>query len=353
MRRIAIEDIEPGMYLARPLIASDGTVLLHEGIEMKERYIRFLQEQGISELYMEDGATKDIIVEDVIDPMLRQKAMQAASEIVDHFQVGKGVSLDKVKMIVETMIDQLGQNPANMIHFIDLRRKQDYLFSHAVNTCILSVMTGISLGYEPKQLEELGLAAMLHDIGKLRFPYRLALQYPGSLSEEEKEEYRQHPFYALEILRENTALPMEVANACFQHHERWDGSGYPMGLIGEAISEYAQIISIADVYDRLVSGTPNRRPMPVYYAVAILNKAAGTYFNPMLIDSFTENIAVYPIGTTVRLSNNQVGVILNVDKTSKTTPIVRIMSGEDSTKVNQLLELDLKKHPELFILDFL
>jgi HD-GYP domain-containing protein (c-di-GMP phosphodiesterase class II) len=354
MRRISLESIQAGMYLSKPLIASDGMVLLHEGIEIKERYIQYLCKLGITELYIDDQETKDIVVEDVITSDLRQEAMKTALTIVNEFHVGKDVELEKVKTVVSEMIDQLGQNPDIMVHFIDIRRKEDYMFSHAVNTCVLSVMTGMSLGYDEQQLEELGLAAMLHDIGKIRFPHKLARKNPGHLSDEEKEEYRQHPFYALEILKEQHAsLSMNIVNACFQHHERWDGSGYPMGLEGKVISEYAQIISIADVYDRMTAGTPYHQPTPVYYAVAILNKAAGQYFNPAIVEKFTENIAIYPIGTTVKLNNNQIGVIVDVNKNSKTTPVIRIISSEDSTKVNQLIELDLKQNPEIFIVDFL
>lgn len=352
MRRITLNDIQPGMYLSRALIAPDGTVLLHEGIEMKDRYIEYLRNQGISYLYIDEPETEDIIVEDVIEPELRQEATKTAQEVVHNFHVGKGMELTKVKTIVSSMIDQLEQKPENMVHFIDIRRKEDYMISHAVNVCILSVMTGISMGYNAKQLEDLGLSAMFHDIGKIRFSQKLALKHPGYLTATEKDEYRQHPFYALEILQENPSLSMDVINACFQHHERWDGTGYPLGLAGEVISEYAQIISIADVYDRLTAGTPHRRPTPVYYAVAILNKASGKYFNPDIVEKFNKNIAIYPIGTTVKLSNNQIGVILDVNKDSKNTPIVRILSGEDSSKVNQLLELDLTKNPDLFIIDF-
>lgn len=353
MRRISLDSIQPGMYLSKPLIAPDGTVLLHEGIEIKERYIQYLRKQGITDLYIDDEETKDIQVEDVITPDLRQEAMKTALTVVDEFHVGKDVELDKVKAVVSEMIDQLGQKPEIMVHFVDIRRKEDYMFSHAVNTCLLSVMTGMALGYDEKQLEDLGLAAMLHDIGKIRFSRKLAKKNPGHLTEAELEEYHQHPFYALEILKEHPTISMDVVNACFQHHERWDGSGYPMGLEGEVISEYAQIISIADVYDRLTAGTPYRRPTPVYYVVAILNKAAGQYFNPTLVQKFTENIAIYPIGTTVKLNNNQIGVIIDVSKGNKSTPIVRIMSSEDSSKVNQLVELNLTENPDLFIVDFI
>ena len=354
MHSISLDEIQPGMLLAKPLILADGTVLLHEGTEVKERYINYLREKGFTSLFV-GGADTAVTVEDVADDCYdskhKQAAMDAAHEVVNQFRVGKGIQLDRVKMIVSDLIDQLGQKPDNMIHLLDLRRKEEYMFSHAVNTCILSVMTGLAMGYDAKQLSELGLAAMLHDIGKIRFSPQLALQFPNYLTKHDKEEYRRHSFYSLEILRENTALSTEVINACFQHHERWNGSGYPLGLKGEAISEYAQIISIADVYDRLLVGMPHRLPTPIYYAVAILNKAAGEYFNPAVVERFNQNVAVYPMGKTVKLNNQQSGLILGVGIKSKTIPVIRLTGGQGDNDLNRIVELDLAKNPDLFILD--
>jgi HD-GYP domain-containing protein (c-di-GMP phosphodiesterase class II) len=353
MRNITLDEIQPGMYLSKSLILDDGTVLLHEGIEMKERYIQYLRNQGITSLFVGQPKMQNVSdAVDLYDIKHRQEAAAAAKKLVNQFRVGKGVQLDGVKDIVSSLITQLSHQPENMIHLLDIRRKKEYMFSHAVNTCILSVMTGIAMGYNDKQLAELGLAAMLHDIGKIKFSRQLALQFPDYLTKDEREEYRRHTFYALEVLRENPGLSVNVVNACFQHHERWNGSGYPMGIKGDAICEYAQIISIADVYDRLISGLPHRRPTPVYYAVAILNKASGEYFNPALVDLFNQNVAIYPMGKTVRLNNRQSGVILGVGIKNKTTPIVRITSDENGNPVNQPIELDLMKNPDLFILDF-
>jgi HD-GYP domain-containing protein (c-di-GMP phosphodiesterase class II) len=180
----------------------------------------------------------------------------------------------------------------------------------------------------------------------------LALQFPDYLTRKEQEEYKLHPMYSLEILQQDPSLSVDIINACCQHHERWNGSGYPLGLKGDAISEYAQIISVADVYDRLIVGLPHRLPIPVYYAVAILNKAAGEYFNPAIVEKFTQNVAVYPMGKMVRLNNHQSGVILGADVKNKMTPVVRITSGPNSNQINRLVELDLVKNPELFIVDF-
>lgn len=342
------------MYLSKPLISADGKILLHEGIVIKERYINYLRNQGFTSLFVGDQKDQEnaAVAEDFYSSKYRQEAIGDAREVINHFHVGKGINLDSVKNIVSEWINELEEKPENMINILDIRRKEGYMFSHAVNTCILSLMTGIAMGYNDQQLDELGLAAMLHDVGKIKFSKNVAKQFSNWLSKKEKEEYRRHPFYSLEILRENHTMSPNVLNACFQHHERWNGSGYPMGLAGEAISEYAQIISIADVYERLIAGMPHRLPTPVYYATAILNKAAGEYFNPAIIEKFNQNVAIYPIGKTVRLNNQQIGVILGVDINNKAVPIVRITSEQENTGLNRVVELDLHKNPELFIIDF-
>lgn len=354
MHSVTLDEIQPGMYLSKPLISADGTVLLHEGIVMKERYIEYLRNKGFNSLFVGDPQNQEMfeMEEDFYSSKYKQEAMGAAGEIVDDFSVGKGINLDSVKKIVSEWISQLERKPESMMNLLDIHRKEGYMFSHAVNTSILSIMTGIAMGYDDKQLDELGLAAMLHDVGKIKFTKNVARQFPGYLTKNEREEYKRHPFYSLEILRENYTLPLNVLNACFQHHERWNGSGYPMGLKGNAICEYAQIISIADVYERLIVGMPHRLPTPVYYAVAILNKAAGEYFNPAIIDKFNQSVAIYPIGKNVRLNNQQSGVILGVDIKNKTTPIVRITSDQEDSVAPQIVELDLMKTPELFIIDF-
>ena len=354
LRSVNLSDITAGMILGRPLLGSDGSVLLQEGVGVKESYLRYLRNQGITTLFVDEplSAATPGAAEVFYDLKHKQEAMHAAREVVSHFRVGRGINLDRIKGIVSDLIVELSQKPENMAHFLDIRRKKEYMFSHAVNTCILSVMTGLALGYGPEQLSELGLAAMLHDIGKIKFSHLLAMQFPNYLTQKDREEYKLHPLYSLEILQGNPSVSVDVANACCQHHERWNGSGYPLGLKGQAIGEYAQIIGVADVYDRLIVGLPHRRPIPVYYAVAILNKAGGEYFNPAIVEKFTQTIATYPMGRTVRLSNHQTGVILGTDVKSKTTPVVRITSGPDSSQINRLVELDLVKNPELFIVDF-
>jgi HD-GYP domain-containing protein (c-di-GMP phosphodiesterase class II) len=170
-------------------------------------------------------------------------------------------------------------------------------------------MTGISLEYDELKLRDLGVGALLHDIGKIEIDPEI-LNKSGRLLPEEAVEIKGHPIKGFEILRKNPDISLISAHCAYQHHERFDGSGYPRRLNGEQIHEFAHIVAIADVYDALTSDVSYRRAVPVYEAIAIILKASGTLFDENLVNYFIENIAIYPIGTVVRLNTNQIGVVV-------------------------------------------
>lgn len=147
---------------------------------MKERYIEYLRNKGFTSLFVGEPQIQEIIAleEDFYGSKYKKEALGAARDAIHQFNVGKGVNLNKVKSLVSEWINQLGEKPESMMNLLDIRRKKGYMFSHAVNTCILSIMTGIAMGYDAKQLDELGLAAILHDVGKIKFSKNIARQFP-------------------------------------------------------------------------------------------------------------------------------------------------------------------------------
>ncbi|MCX7781873.1 MAG: HD-GYP domain-containing protein, partial [Negativicutes bacterium] len=308
MRRILLDNISVGMKLAKPLYSADGQILLSEGIELTERYVKRLKELDVTYIYIEDEFTKDIDVPDVVSERARMEAVTTAKSLMDHVKLGKNIDAGRAKKTTNMLIDELCRNHGTLMNFVDMRTRADYLYGHAVNVCILSVMTGISLGYDELRLRDLGIGALLHDVGKLEVS-QAVLNKNGRLSPAEVEEIKKHPWFGFEILRKNPDISLMSAHCALQHHERFDGSGYPRGLKGKDIAEYAHIIAIADVYDALTADNTNRPAVPVYEALAIILKASGTYFDAELVAKFAENIAVYPIGSVVRLNTNEIGVV--------------------------------------------
>lgn len=350
MRRILLDNITSGMKLAKPLYSAEGMVLLNAGVELKERFIGRLKELDVTYIYVEDQLTQDIDVPDIVSEKARIEAVSTAKVLMQNIRLGKGVDAGPAKRVVNNLVDELCRNCGVLINFIDMRTRTDYLFHHAVNVCILSIMTGIHIGYDEIRLRDLGIGAILHDVGKNTVPDDI-LNKTERLTESEMLEMRRHAEAGFDILRKNPDISLLSAHCAFQHHERYDGSGYPRGLKADEIHQFAQIVAIADVYDALTSDAMYRRAVPVYEALAIILKAGGTYFNAELVTRFAENIAVYPIGSVVRLNTNQIGVVVDISRDYQSRPVVRIITDENRQRMNQLVEIDLSKNPRLYIAD--
>lgn len=350
MRRILLDNISLGMKLAKPLYNAEGMVLLNAGIELQERFIDRLRELDITYVYIEDDLTQDVDVPDVISEKTRIEAVANARKIMEQIKLGRGVDAAQAKRVTNTIVDELCKNKGVMVNFLDMRTCSDYLFSHAVNVCVLSVMTGISLAYDELRLQDLGVGALLHDVGKTMVSPAV-LNKKDRLTWQEREEIKKHPSFGFDILRNNPDISLVSAHCAFQHHERFDGSGYPRGLKEQEIHQYAQIVAIADVYDALTSDAAYRRAMPVYEAVAIITKAGDSCFDSGLVKVFVDNIAIYPIGSIVRLNNNQVGVVVDISREAKSKPVVRILFDEQKQPMTRLTELDLSKNQQLYIAD--
>jgi HD-GYP domain-containing protein (c-di-GMP phosphodiesterase class II) len=350
MRRILLENITGGMKLAKPLYNADGIVLLHAGIELTERFIARLQEQEISYVYIEDDLTQDIDIPDVISEKTRVETIAATKLLLEQIQRGRGVDAGKAKKLANTLVDELTKNRDILLNFTDMRICNDYLYGHSVNVAVLSIMAGIKLQYDELRLRDLGVGALLHDVGQTQVPKDI-LNKKGRLTQEEAQEVKQHPVYGFEILRKNPDISLISAHCAFQHHERYDGTGYPRNLKESDINQAAHIVAIADVFDALTSDSAYRKAIPVHEALTIINKHSGIYFDRDLVQIFTDSIAVYPIGTVVRLSNNQIGVVVDISRENRSKPVVRIIIDENKKPVDHLCEVDLSKNHQLYIAD--
>lgn len=350
MRRILLENVVTGMKLAKPLYSAEGTILLHAGIELNERFVNRIKELDVSYLYIEDDLTQDIDIPDVISEKTRVEAVVSAKNIIDQIKVGKGVDAGQAKKVANTLVDELAKNQNVLLNFTDLRTCNDYLFNHSVSVAVLSIMAGIKLGYDELRLRDLGVGALLHDVGQTQVSKEI-LNKKSRLTPEESKEVRKHPVLGFEILRKNPDISLISAHCAFQHHERFDGTGYPRGLKGKEINQSAHIVAIADVFDALTSDSPYRKALSVHEALTIIGRYGNSFFDNELIQIFTDNIAMYPIGTVVRLNNNQIGVVVDISRESMNRPVIRIIIDENRKALTSLIEIDLSKNTQLYIAD--
>jgi HD-GYP domain-containing protein (c-di-GMP phosphodiesterase class II) len=347
MRRIRIDELKSGMIVAHTIMDCDGRILLRSGIQLNENYIKRLSEFGLNSVYIRDSLD-GVEVRDVISDETRLESIKIVKDSFQQLENQHKLNVRMVQSMVDKIIDDLLSDINVLVNFNDIRTFDDYTFGHSVNVAVLAIMTGITLGFNELQLKELGIGAILHDIGKTRIDKNI-LSKTGDLSKDEFNEIKRHTYYGFEILRQYPDVSLMSAHVALQHHERWDGNGYPRRLAGDNIIEYARIVTVCDVYDALVSDRPYRAAYTVNQALNILKRMSGIYLDPNCVDALISNIAVFPVGSVVELSTGELGVVVDVNKATPSRPIVRLIFDRYGKRLQHPYEVDLSKYSTVIV----
>lgn len=281
---VANSEMQAGYEAGQKIFSQEGIVLLGENMELTERLISRLDQCGIQYVYITDPKTDDI----VLPSLIREETMQIAlkeirtnfREMMDRPKRKKGVTYPYIaqpfKNMMNMIIDDLSGHQDAMIMLMDMSSVDHYLFQHSLNVCVYTTLLGMSNGYSKDELTTLGMGALLHDIGKTQIAIDV-LRKPGSLSKEEFEAMKQHARIGYELLKDEPNLPLLVAHCAFQHHERIDGSGYPRGIKGNEIHDYAKWIGLVDSYDAMTTNRVYSAPMLPHHAIERLYAVRERY----------------------------------------------------------------------------
>ncbi len=348
MKRVAVDNLKSDMIVARAIFNDDGRILLHSGVVLTNVYIKRLKKLGIDYIYVRNEIFGDLKYRDVVAAETRSNTIRMVKENFNKIEQKHSLNIRVIKETVSDIVDELLVNREILFSLSDIRAFDNYTFAHSVNVCILAIMTGITMGYSRIQLNELGVGALLHDIGKLRVNLK-TLNKPGELTRNEFREIKQHPEFGFRILRDYEDLSLLSTHVAYQHHERWDGQGYPRNLAGENILEYARITAVADVYDALLANRPYRPPYSINQAVNILKRMSGIHLDPICVNALVTNIAVYPIGTIVKLNTGDTGIVVDTNRQHPTRPIVKVILNSRGQRVTNKHEVDLSKTKTIMV----
>lgn len=339
---ISTKSLKEGMICARPIFASNGAVLIDEGVLIKERYISKLKDLGIANIYVRDDLDDKIEIHDIVRSELKQSSLIAIENIMNNICLFDEGEFEHIKGIIVSIVDELLTAEDILVNISDMRTVDNYTFGHSVNVSILSMVIGLSLGYSKEKLIDLGVGAILHDIGKTEIDIRI-LNKPHSLSKSEFETIKKHTILGYSILNNIKNISFDSRMIALSHHERFDGNGYPHNLKGEDIHEYTRIVSIADVYDALISDRVYRTKISTDEAIDYVESMAGTQFDKCIVDNFLKNVARYPVGKGVILNTGLEGYVVSNNKKHISRPVVRILYNNAGSKVKIPYIIDLSE----------
>lgn len=356
MRLLPIANCKPGMKLAKKIFSQEGVVLLAENIELTNSLISRLEKCGIQYVNIADPKTDDIIMPSLISEDTMQIALREVRssfrQMMDRPTLKKGATYPYIarplKDMMNMIIDDLSAHEDAMIMLMDMNSIDHYLFQHSLNVCVYTTLLGMANGYSRDELTTIGMGALLHDIGKTRISIDM-LRKPGSLTKEEFEEMKQHAMIGFQMLKDEPNLPLIVAHCALQHHERIDGSGYPRGIKGNDIHEYAKWIGLVDSYDAMTTNRVYSTPMLPHDAVERLYAGSGTLYEQRMLQLFRDKVAIYPIGISVKLQTGDTGVVADLNHSYPHRPIIRVLYNEAGEELRSPYELDLSKHLNMMI----
>jgi len=363
MRRVPIEKIQKGAKLGQSLFNSDGKILVRQGSDLNSNKRVRLNQLGFDSVYITDVLSGDII-EDMISPELRVNSVKQVKDVFDSFDMyikrlerPSSTNLKEAKRqeyesaaqmskVAIDLVSELLNKKHQEINMVDIKNTEGYLYQHSVNVAVLSVIFGVKLGLSQKKLEALAVGSLLHDIGYNFLDYDM-LRSKDFIDAEAQKMIHAHPQEGYDYLKDNMDISAHVRLIVLQHHEWMNGKGYPYGILGKEISELAKIVAICDVYDALTSDRPHRKAFDPQEANERMMVASVEQLDPELVSEFVKIIIPYPIGTVVRLTNGEVGVVEEIDLAFPLRPKVKVVK-QIVGKV-ELYTRDLMKEHHLLI----
>lgn len=310
MRLTSIKSLKVGEKIAVSVYTPNGSKFLSEGVIASDFIIEKLRQLRIELTYVEDDRFTDIIYRELISVKTVVDSVKAYKSALDAISKGKDINEEAIKEAAKVIADDTKASgiPINTINASYVI--EDQLIAHAVRTAIISVAIGIYLKYNFGQLCDLSLAGFIHDLGRVDITV---------------EENKEHTEKGFEVLRKCRLFNLNSSMVSYQHHENFDGSGFPRGLKGLEISEFSRIVSVADYFDTLISGHKGQ-PIPFERAYAEVFGNSDKKFDPIIVKALGNVVQLYNIGTVVILNNGENGIVVSQNQGSPLRPNVRLFS---------------------------
>ena len=340
-------NLKPGMILEKDIM-DRGKLLLAKGTVIKPSYITQLISRGVAKVTV--LAEKTLNEEILSNPVEKfyARSYQAVGNIIDNLKQNLPITIPQIFPVVEKILETVFANQDSMLLLTGFKEGYDYHYAHSLDVCIYSIIAAKAMDLNYATIVDLGMGALLHDVGKTKTPESILFKQ-GRLTAAEYEEVKKHSKYGYDIVVKIPGIKPNITQIVLQHHERCDGSGYPRGLKDGEIYRLAKIVAIADIYDALTSDRVYCKKVLPHEAAEFLLYASSTLIDPEIARVFMKHIAIYPPGCQVRLNTNEIAIVLDSNLNMPLRPLLKIIADKEGRPLKESKKCELQSHPQIFI----
>jgi len=358
IKKINIRELRPGMFISDINVPWLHHPFLRNSMMVKnERMLNKIIGTGTWEVYIDTDRGNEFEIEENFHPLekkvfteiakeakikeetavvsslneevkkaeeIRQEASKVIQNIMTDARLGNAFTIEQAEAVVDKVVTSAIRNNHALVSLARMRRSNQFLFEHSVSTCALMVAFSKSFGYNEEMQHEAGLGALFHDIGMSHIPSQI-INKPGKLTRTEYAEIKRHVDYGSNILNRIVDSSSITLLMAMEHHERYNGRGYPNNLRQDNLSKIGQMMAIVDVYDAMTSTRGYRQAATPSEAMVELLNRSDKEFHGELIQRFIQSIGIYPFGTLVKLVNGFVGIVIEVNPAKLLYPVIRVV----------------------------
>lgn len=340
--------------MGRSIYSHDGKrLLLVKGTVLDNIYVQRLLSMGYQSVYALDDLTEDIEPQELISPIVRTQANSTVFEFHEKVELLNNLrKFEQLRQIANDIIyEVLGLDlKETTIDFPEIKSFDNYLYLHSVNVAVLGTIICYKLRLHEEVMLDYALGAMLHDIGKVETPAEI-LHKPGPLSEDEFDVIKKHSRDGFALLSQSSFMKPRSFSIALQHHEAYDGSGYPAGKKGEEIHQFSRIASVVDIFDALTTDRPYKKRWSFHKTLNLMKNRISKRLDPEVMEVLLSLVPEFPAGLVVKLSTGESGIIISANPNMRLDPKVRIIEDAKGNKLNKewVYEINLGEFKEIRI----
>ncbi len=340
-----IEDIQDNDILSKPVLTFDYHVILPQGATLKRDYIKRLAELGIEEVEVKAKESKksDVVI---LKLDIENSVKEKVKDILERHTYQNNHELAELSKTADNIISTILEEEQVVEKIFDIKERSTDLYEHSINICSLAILTALKLNMEKDKIHDIGVGCLLHDLGLRYSTIDFANKDVESLNNNELAEYKKHPINGYSSLQQEDWISETSKAIILHHHERMDGSGFPLRL--RNIPYECSIVNVCDAFDEMICGIATKQ-IKVYEAIEYLKNFKDEKFDGKIVDAFLTFTAVYPAGTHVITNEGEEAVVISQNKDFQDRPVIRITKNKDGKDVKEEIIKDLMKIHNIFI----